>query len=98
MQYPCPIMPSTIGHVPLTPPELLPYLVSDDSNTNVSSSITINTNTSTSVTDNTIYLQLDIVDLIGKSYGSLQLSSLSKDPNQLIKKFKILSGIITHHH
>ena len=87
LQYPCAVMPSTIGHIPLTPPELVSYLVpSNDSNTNVSNTINVNTNT-------TICFQIEIDDITNKSFGSLSLSSLSKDTSaDSIKKIKILSG------
>jgi len=80
-------MPSTFGHIPLTPPELVPYLVpSSDSSSNVSNTINVNS-------ISTVCLQVEIDDITNKSFGSLPLSSLSKDTTAgIIKKIKILSG------
>ena len=91
IKYPMAVMPSTLGQLPLTPPELYPYLLSNNDNDNnikadISTTLNINND------NNIICLQIEISDIINKSFGSIPLSSLTKDIHPNIKKIKILSG------
>lgn len=88
IRYPIAVLPSTLGQLPLTPPELYPYLLptSNSIDTDISTTINVSSND-----NDIIYLQVEISDIFNKSYGSIPLSSLAKDIHPNIKKIKILS-------